>query len=114
MWYKFPKIDDVIFEKQNSGGICSWNQSNVGEISSGVPQVSILGPLLFLFFINDLPVVLPKNVSATDLNADDTTIYNIQTDLETLRSNLQESLLILQRWCRENVMLLNTGKKLCI
>ena len=78
-------------------------KSNGSEISSGVPQGSILGRLLFLIFINDLPLVL-KNVSATDLYADDTTIYDIQSDLETLRSNLQESLLILQRWCRENGM----------
>ena len=82
-------------------------KSNVGEVSSGG---LILGPLLFLFFINDLPLVLSKNVSATDLHADDTTIYDIQSDLETLRSNLQESLIILQRWCRENGMLLNTEK----
>ena len=85
-------------------------KSNVGEISSGVPQGSILGPLLFLIFINDLPLVLSKNGLAIDLYADDTTIYDIQSDLETLRSNLQESLLILQRWCRENGMLLNTEK----
>ena len=87
-------------------------KSNVGEISSGVPQGSILGPLLFLIFMNDLLSVLSKNVSATDLYADDTTIYDIKSGLETL--NLQESLLILQRWCRENGMLLNTEKKLCL
>ena len=85
-------------------------KSNVGEISSGVPQGSILGPLLFLIFINDLPLVLSKNGLAIDLYADDTTIYDIQSDLETLRSNLQESLLILQRWCRDNGILLNTEK----
>ena len=57
-----------------------------------------------------MPLVLSKNGLAIDLYADDTTIYDIQSDLETLRSNLQDSLLILQRWCRENGMLLNTEK----
>ena len=85
-------------------------KSNIGEILSGVPQGSILGPLLFLVFINDLPLALSQKIFATDLYVDDTTFYDIQPDLETLRSNLQESLIILQRWCRQNGMLLNTGK----
>ena len=49
-------------------------------------------------------------VSSTDMYADDTTIYDIQTDMGTLRSNLQESLTILQKWCKQNGMLLNTEK----
>ena len=57
-----------------------------------------------------MPLVLYQKVSASDLYADDTTIYDIHPDLETLRSNLQESLLILQRWCCQNDMLFNTGK----
>ena len=52
-------------------------KSNVGEISSGDPQCSILGPLFFLIFINDLPLVWFKKVSTMDLYADHTTIYDI-------------------------------------
>ena len=57
---------------------------------------------------------MSKSVSATDLYADDTTIYDIHSDLESLWSNLQESILILQRWCSENGMLLNTEKKVML
>ena len=85
-------------------------KSNTAEISSGVPQGSILGPLLFLIFINDFPLVLSGKVSSTDMYADDTTIYDLQADMGTLRSNLQESLTILQKWCKQNGMLLNTEK----
>ena len=48
-------------------------KSNIGEILSGVPQGSILGPLSFLVFINDLPLALSQKILATDLYADDTT-----------------------------------------
>ena len=57
-----------------------------------------------------MTLALSQKILATDLYADDTTFYDIQPDLETLMSNLQESLLILQRWCRQNGMLLKTGK----
>ena len=83
--------------------------SETSKLSCGVPQGSILGPLLFLLFINDLPLSL-HGTSFVDLYADDTTIYEQHSDVKTLQSNLQKSLNSLHDWCRKNGMVLNTLK----
>ena len=86
--------------------------SSSEPIKFGVPQGSILGPLMFFiyfFFINDLPLVLENTITSTDLYADDTTVYDIQTNVQTLERNLQNSLLK-KKWCRENGMIINTDK----
>ena len=56
--------------------------SSSEPIKFEVPQGSILGPLMF--FINDLPLVLENTITSTDLYADDTTVYYIQTNMQTL------------------------------
>ena len=51
------------------GAVSDW-----GHVTSSVPQGSILGPILFVIFINDLPDFVPNGIS-TGLYADDTKLY---------------------------------------
>ena len=85
------------------------NLSNPAYVTSGVPQGSILGPLLSLIFINDLPLALQNSV-VVDLYADDTTFYDFQSDVFQLETNLQHALNLLRNWCQQNGMVLNTDK----
>ena len=78
------------------------------RIISGVPQGSILGPLMFLLFINDLPLYT-DNVK-TDLYADDTTLHEDGQSISDIKTKLQIGLNNLQEWCKNNGMVLNTAK----
>ena len=73
-------------------------QSNHASVKHGVPQGSILGPLLFLLFINDIP--LHTNIM-TDLYADDATLYETSTSKEEIESKLQNALSDLAVWCKQ-------------
>jgi len=81
-------------------------KSCTASVRSGVPQGSVLGPLLFLLYINDLPT---KVSSSIRLYADDVILYR--------NINSEEDILILQRdlstiacWAQEWLMLLNISK----
>ena len=50
----------------------------MGQVSMGVPQGSILGPLLFVISVNDLPNAVEE--CTTNLYADDTNIYSADAD----------------------------------
>ena len=73
-------------------------------IKAGVPQGSILGPLLFLSYINDLPEGLHSNVK---LFADDTAIFSsVHTPIETANELLQD-LEKIKNWAIQWKMLFN-------
>lgn len=79
-------------------------------VKCGVPQGSILGPILFLIFINDLPQCLSS--SQCILYADDTTIISSHTKLDNLMSDLQTDLNCLNNWSSINKLKINV-KKTC-
>ena len=81
--------------------------SNPTQLNIGVPQGSILGPLLFAVYINDLPLYIN---TTCDLFADDCTIYTSQENRSELENSLQKELDNLTRWSNENRMQINIDK----
>ena len=74
----------------------------------GVPQGSILGPLFFTIFINDLPFFL-KHVKCL-MFADDTTLYDEGNCLENLVKKFETHIKYLLEWCAYNKMDINWAK----
>ena len=64
--------------------------------SRGVPQGSILGPLLFNVFINDIFMFIEKTEVCNF--ADDNTIYDCGKDVSNILENLKHDLKILLKW----------------
>ena len=77
-------------------------------IGHGVPQGSILGPILFVIYINDLPQCLMK--SAIGMYADDTVIYFSATSPGLIKQVLQNDLNYVEQWLQENKLVLNQSK----
>jgi len=82
------------------------------EIESGVPQGSILGPILFSLYINDLPL----NIMGLKivLFADDTNILVSEANMNNLQYKLKNVMNELQTWFTLNSLVVNAEKMLAM
>ena len=85
-------------------------QSNVANVPYGIPQGSILGPLLVIVFINDLPFHVTSYT--IDLYADDTTLtsYANYSSIDRLEQNLNSSVAEIAEWAAFSKLPINESK----
>ena len=81
-------------------------KSNQRPVTSGVPQGSVLGPTLFIYFINDLPLVSSVN---TKIFADDTKAYS-RIESENDKVNMQETIDKMYEWTQRWQLMFNETK----
>ena len=100
-------IENYLFSRTQTT-FANNKTSSIAPITCGVPQGSVLGPLLFLIYVNDIQNLFKH--SKHFLYADDTVIYLSGTDINDVVHKLQADLLSFSKWCNGNKLTVNTKK----
>ena len=82
-------------------------RSDPGTVSCGVPQGSILGPLLFLCYVNDMPISVKCKLL---LYADDSALIVSGSDPQEIADMLSKELESCRKWLMDNKLSLHLGK----
>ena len=91
--------------------IVNKKESEVNNINYGVPQGSVLGPIFFLIYIND--IYLAVNENNIRLFADDTALFTSNKIFNDLIKESKEQFQKLYQWCLSNKLTINI-KKTCL
>lgn len=103
----FEMLSSYLYDRKQSVKIHN-TYSSLTKVKMGVPQGSILGPLLFLLYINDLPL-LSSDMTCLSY-ADDTAIIFKSKDLYTLQTTVNMRLALINDWFNANYLTLNASK----
>ena len=87
--------------------VANGTQSDEMEINCGVPQGSVLGPLLFILYTNDIQNCTEQTLK---LFADDTNGFIFENSYSTLKRKIKELLLNLFKWSEDNKLTINISK----
>jgi hypothetical protein len=102
--YGFRTKSSTEVDTYNLVGVSDWQR-----VKQGVPQGSILGPLLFLLYVKDLPYLINK-ISKPILYADDTSILCSNSDIVEHEKVLKTILDKINKWFVVNALSLNFNK----
>ena len=102
-------IKDYLHDRRMST-IVNGTSSDLCRVQFGIPQGSVLGPILFSVFCNDLPGIIFDNEVELEMFADDTTIYVIGSSPDSVLNTLNTILQKLSVWCSENLLTVHSSK----